>query len=61
MSYGDGKLRGTEERSASKLPIALGRPRGTLNLTVAAACDIAEVYRLDQSSVTFPDFPEFMI
>jgi hypothetical protein len=34
MAWGDKQLRGTEESSASKLPITLGRSRWTLNLTV---------------------------
>ncbi len=34
MAWGDGKLQGTEERSALKLPIPLGLACGTFNLTV---------------------------
>src|SRR5258706_388558 len=34
MAWADGKLQGTEERSALKLPNPPGRSRWTLNLTV---------------------------
>ena len=34
MAWGDGKLRGTKDSSASKLPVAPGRSSKTLNLTV---------------------------
>ena len=34
MAYGDGKLRGTEERSASKLPVPVGLAGSTVKLTV---------------------------
>jgi hypothetical protein len=54
MGWGHGQLRGTGEQCLE----AAHAPRP---FTKVAQFHNAEVYRLLQSSVTFPDFPEFMI